>query len=64
MNYGGAATVGAHRWALDDAAQPFFRQVVAVGRASNRYSRRGDIVLARKVCGKMHDGPGGARSLS
>jgi aryl-alcohol dehydrogenase-like predicted oxidoreductase len=30
-----------------------------VGRAINRYSRREDIVLATKVWGKMHDGPGG-----
>src|SRR3954465_6360058 len=31
-----------------------------VGRAITRYSRRGDIVLATKVRGKMHDGPGGS----
>src|SRR3954467_15146159 len=30
-----------------------------VGRAIQRYSRREDIVLATKVWGKMHDGPGG-----
>jgi 1-deoxyxylulose-5-phosphate synthase len=30
-----------------------------VGRAIRRYSRREDIVLATKVFGKMHDGPGG-----
>ena len=30
-----------------------------VGRAIQQYSRREDIVLATKVCGKMHDGPGG-----
>ncbi len=30
-----------------------------VGRAIKRYSRRDDIVLATKVWGKMHDGPGG-----
>ena len=30
-----------------------------VGRAINRYSRRENIVLATKVHGKMHDGPGG-----
>src|SRR3954454_17931933 len=30
-----------------------------VGRAIKRYSRREDIVLATKVRGKMHDGPGG-----
>src|SRR3954452_6052650 len=30
-----------------------------VGRAINRYSRREDIVLATKVFGRMHDGPGG-----
>src|SRR5256714_5857889 len=30
-----------------------------VGRAVTRYSRREDIVLATKVRGKMHDGPGG-----
>ncbi len=30
-----------------------------VGRAIQRYSRREDIVLATKVHGKMHDGPGG-----
>jgi aryl-alcohol dehydrogenase-like predicted oxidoreductase len=34
-----------------------------VGRAINRYSRREDIVLATKVHGRMHDGPGG-RGLS
>ncbi len=31
-----------------------------VGRAVTRYSRREDIVLATKVWGRMHDGPGGA----
>jgi len=31
-----------------------------VGRAIGRYSRREDIVLATKVSGKMHDGPGGS----
>lgn len=31
-----------------------------VGRAIDRYSRREDIVLATKVHGKMHDGPGGS----
>ncbi|MFD1372195.1 aldo/keto reductase [Actinoplanes sichuanensis] len=30
-----------------------------VGRAINRFSRRADIVLATKVSGRMHDGPGG-----
>src|SRR5450756_235912 len=30
-----------------------------VGHAIIRYSRRDDIVLATKVHGKMHDGPGG-----
>src|SRR6478752_8647339 len=30
-----------------------------VGRAITEYSRRQDIVLATKVRGKMHDGPGG-----
>jgi len=30
-----------------------------VGRAITRYSRRENIVLATKVWGKMHDGPGG-----
>jgi len=30
-----------------------------VGRAIRRYARREDIVLATKVWGKMHDGPGG-----
>jgi aryl-alcohol dehydrogenase-like predicted oxidoreductase len=30
-----------------------------VGRAIKRYSRREDIVLATKLFGKMHDGPGG-----
>jgi aryl-alcohol dehydrogenase-like predicted oxidoreductase len=34
-----------------------------VGRAIDRYSRREDIVLATKVFGRMHDGPGG-RGLS
>jgi 1-deoxyxylulose-5-phosphate synthase len=31
-----------------------------VGRAITRFSRREDIVLATKVSGRMHDGPGGA----
>ncbi|MBX9244345.1 aldo/keto reductase [Actinotalea ferrariae] len=31
-----------------------------VGRAIRRYSRREDIVLATKVHGTMHDGPGGS----
>ena len=31
-----------------------------VGRAIGRYSRREEIVLATKVHGKMHDGPGGS----
>ena len=31
-----------------------------VGRAIEQYARREDIVLATKVCGKMHDGPGGS----
>ena len=31
-----------------------------VGHAIQQYSRREDIVLATKVCGKMHDGPGGS----
>ncbi|MER7004542.1 aldo/keto reductase [Dactylosporangium sp. NPDC000555] len=31
-----------------------------IGRAISRFSRREDIVLATKVSGKMHDGPGGS----
>ncbi|MDI6103375.1 aldo/keto reductase [Actinoplanes sp. NEAU-A12] len=31
-----------------------------VGRAIDRFSRREDIVLATKVSGRMHDGPGGS----
>jgi aryl-alcohol dehydrogenase-like predicted oxidoreductase len=31
-----------------------------VGRAITRFSRRADIVLATKVSGRMHDGPGGS----
>src|SRR5690348_13328593 len=31
-----------------------------VGRAIHKYSRREDIVVATKVHGKMHDGPGGS----
>ncbi len=31
-----------------------------VGRAVTKFSRREDIVLATKVSGRMHDGPGGA----
>ena len=31
-----------------------------VGRAIKRFSRREDIVLATKVSGRMHDGPGGS----
>src|SRR3954452_25334720 len=30
-----------------------------VGRAIQRYSRREEVVLATKVHGRMHDGPGG-----
>ncbi len=30
-----------------------------VGRAIKRYARRGEVVVATKVSGKMHDGPGG-----
>ena len=30
-----------------------------VGRSIKRYSRREDVVLATKVFGRMHDGPGG-----
>ncbi|TCN35225.1 aryl-alcohol dehydrogenase-like predicted oxidoreductase [Kribbella orskensis] len=33
---------------------------VYVGRAIKKYARREDIVLATKVYGKMHDGPGGS----
>jgi aryl-alcohol dehydrogenase-like predicted oxidoreductase len=32
---------------------------ILVGRAIKRYTRREDVVLATKVRGKMHDGPGG-----
>ncbi|MGA5299837.1 aldo/keto reductase [Nucisporomicrobium flavum] len=31
-----------------------------VGRAIRRFSRREDVVLATKVSGRMHDGPGGS----
>jgi aryl-alcohol dehydrogenase-like predicted oxidoreductase len=31
-----------------------------VGRAVRRFTRREDVVLATKVSGRMHDGPGGA----
>lgn len=31
-----------------------------VGRAISRFSRREDVVLATKVSGKMHEGPGGS----
>lgn len=31
-----------------------------IGRAMRRFSRREDIVLATKLSGKMHDGPGGS----
>ena len=31
-----------------------------VGRAVRRYTRREDVVLATKVSGRMHDGPGGS----
>ncbi|WNV91473.1 aldo/keto reductase [Umezawaea sp. Da 62-37] len=31
-----------------------------VGRAVDRFSRREDVVLATKVSGRMHDGPGGS----
>ena len=30
-----------------------------MGRAISRFTRREDVVLATKVSGKMHDGPGG-----
>jgi len=54
MSYGDPTAPGAHEWALvDDESEEL------VGRAIRRYSRREDIVLASKVHGRMHDGPGG-----
>ena len=35
-----------------------------VGRAIKRYSRREDIVLATKVWGRMHGGPGGSLPIA
>jgi aryl-alcohol dehydrogenase-like predicted oxidoreductase len=76
MSYGDPSTERAHPWALpEDQAEPFFRQAIelgitnsyqsgtseeVVGRAIAKHSRREDIVLATKVFGRMHDGPGGS----
>src|ERR1700681_4834678 len=56
MSYEDPTTTNAHTYQLGTSEE-------VVGRAIRRYSRREDIVLATKVFGRMHDGPGG-RGLS
>ena len=54
-----AVEVGITFWDTANVYQAGTSEEV-VGRAIERYSRREDIVLATKVHGKMHDGPGGS----
>lgn len=53
-----AVEMGVTLWDTANAYQAGTSEEV-VGRAMKRYSRREDIVLATKVWGRMHDGPGG-----
>jgi aryl-alcohol dehydrogenase-like predicted oxidoreductase len=67
MSYGDPTTPGAHEQALElgitfwDTANVYQAGTSEqlVGRAIKLYSRREDIVLATKVFGRMHGGPGG-----
>jgi aryl-alcohol dehydrogenase-like predicted oxidoreductase len=54
-----AAELGITFWDTSNNYQAGTSEEV-VGRAIRRYSRREDIVLATKVFGRMHDGPGGS----
>jgi len=54
-----AAELGITFWDTANVYQAGSSEEVT-GRAIRRYSRRGDIVLATKVFGRMHDGPGGS----
>ncbi|MDQ1661086.1 MAG: 1-deoxyxylulose-5-phosphate synthase [Blastococcus sp.] len=54
-----AAELGVTMWDTANSYQQGSSEEY-VGRAVRRYSRREDIVLATKVFGKMHDGPGGS----
>ena len=53
-----AIELGVHFWDTANVYQLGSSEEF-VGRAIKRYSRREEIVLATKVYGKMHDGPGG-----
>ena len=53
-----AAELGITFWDTANVYQAGTSEEI-VGRAITEYSRREDIVLATKVRGKMHDGPGG-----
>ncbi len=53
-----AVELGVTFWDTANVYQAGTSQEV-VGRAIQRYSRREDIVLATKLHGRMHDGPGG-----
>jgi aryl-alcohol dehydrogenase-like predicted oxidoreductase len=53
-----AVEVGVTFWDTANVYQLGMSEEV-VGRAIKRFSRREDIVLAAKVFGRMHDGPGG-----
>ncbi len=54
-----AVELGITFWDTANAYQAGTSEEI-VGRAITRFSRREDIVLATKVWGRMHDGPGGA----
>jgi aryl-alcohol dehydrogenase-like predicted oxidoreductase len=56
--FGQAVELGITFWDTANVYQAGTSEEV-VGRAIKRYSRREDIVLATKVFGRMHDGPGG-----
>src|SRR4051812_13946662 len=54
-----AAELGVTFWDTANVYQRGTSEHIA-GRAITRYARRADIVLATKVRGTMHDGPGGS----
>jgi aryl-alcohol dehydrogenase-like predicted oxidoreductase len=56
--FGQAIELGITFWDTANSYQKGTSEEV-VGRAVRRFSRRDDIVLATKVFGRMHDGPGG-----
>jgi hypothetical protein len=55
-----AIEFGVTFWATANVYQRGTSEEEFVGRAISRFSRREDIVLATKVGGKMHGGPGGS----